>query len=370
MPRMRLRNSLGPELRPRGPLGEVTNLHGQGPTFDPFACVKRRSTHAGKNPREGVRRGLGGAARRGGGRRQKSAASTGSADAPIDLTVTGTKDLPVDLTVPLYPKRCPVVVRTNKRVTAEDPGEMVILPTGTHTHTVVLLHGMYCAPDKLDTFVNLPSYVDGTLGSTGVKFVYPRAPRRTISWPSGKEPNVESWYNYFTQRDGADCHDELDEMHLASQTSRLHAILDREVALLGGDASRVILGGSSQGGTVALHAALSYRQPLGGIICLRSLLVDTVSVPKDKRCSANQTPVFVFAAGQDTVYNPYLQRRGFDKLEAAGFRVCWHVEPHLDHWSDTRNELRCAGAWIMRAARGLELRPLDCRERARSPELS
>merc|ERR1712185_501613 len=100
-----------------------------------------------------------------------------------------------------------------------------------HTHTVVLLHGMYCPPDKCSTFTGLPQYLE-RLGSDGVKFVYPRAPRRTISWPSGPEPNVESWYNYFTQRDG---------LHLFSQTSRLHAILDREVALLGGDARRVIL---------------------------------------------------------------------------------------------------------------------------------
>ena len=133
----------------------------------------------------------------------------------------------------------------------------VFLPTGTHTHTVVLLHGMYCPPSKCPSFIDLPEYVE-RLGMDGVKFVYPHAPRRTISWPTGPEPNVSSWYNYFTQRDGhAEWHDELDELQLQSQTSRLHGILDREAALLGGDARKVMLGGSSQGGTVALHAALA-----------------------------------------------------------------------------------------------------------------
>lgn len=298
-------------------------------------------------------------------------AAEGSKDAPVDLTVEGSKDVPVDLTVPLYPKRRPSLehVGENRRLTSEDPGETVFMPTGTHTHTVVLLHGMYCPPDTCPTFAALPEYVE-RLGMDGVKFVYPHAPRRTISWPTGPEPNVASWYNYFTRRDGWECHDELDETHLASQTSRLHGILEREAALLGGDARRVILGGSSQGGTVALHAAISFSRPLGALLCLRSCLVDTVSVPR--RSAAHKTPVFVFAAGNDTVYNPVLQRRGYEKLQAAGFCVEWHVEPNLQHWSETRTELLYTGAWIVRAARGLELRPLELRrfnsrERAASP---
>jgi hypothetical protein len=56
------------------------------------------------------------------------------------------------------------------------------------------------------------------------------------------------------------------------------------VHLLGGDATRVVLGGNSQGGTVSLHAAISYGRPLGGLLCLRSCLVETVTIPRD-RCA-------------------------------------------------------------------------------------
>ena len=147
----------------------------------------------------------------------------------------------------------------------------------------------------------------------------------------------------------------------------MHAILEREASLLGGETRRLILGGSSQGGTVALHAAMSYPRPLGAIILLRSLLVDSVTVVKDRRSEmAQTTPVFAFTAGDDSVYAVPLQRRGFRALESAGFHVEWHVEPRIDHWEDHRNELRCAAAWVARVARARALRE---RERAPSPDL-
>ncbi|KAL1524791.1 hypothetical protein AB1Y20_019672 [Prymnesium parvum] len=241
------------------------------------------------------------------------------------------------------------------RVTAEDPGELVILPTEAHTHTVILLHGMYCAPEDNALYNALPAYL-GFLGVRSIKFVFPRAPRRTVTWPTGPEANVLSWYNYFTRRDGCLEHDEIDQAHLESQSRRVHAILDREAQLLGGDVSRIVLGGTSQGGTVSLHAAISYGRPLGGLLCLRSCLVETVTVPRDRRSAVCKTPVFVFVCGEDSVYAPPLVARGYSLLEASGYHVEWHVEPRLIHWEDCRNELRCVASWIYRVANPRALR--------------
>ena len=47
-----------------------------------------------------------------------------------------------------------------------------------------------------------------------------------------------------------------------SREQAVHRLLDAEVASLGGDPSRVAIGGNSQGGTVAIHAALTYPKPL------------------------------------------------------------------------------------------------------------
>ena len=208
---------------------------------------------------------------------------------------------------------------------------------------------MYTPPDQCEKLKTIHSYVH-KLGLTSVKFIYPVAPTRTISWPTGPESDVSSWYNYFTRRDGELHHDELDVGQLSAQTRRIHAILDREAALLDNDRRRLILGGISQGGTVAIHAAVSYGRELGGLLALRSCLIDSVTVLRDRRNAVTNTPVFVFAAGQDSVYAIELQQRGYDQLEAAGFRVERHLETKLSHWDDSRNEKYCLASWIVRVA--------------------
>ena len=269
-----------------------------------------------------------------------------SLDHPIDLTASdaSTSSPATPRTPSPAAPRAPRV----KRVTSEDPGEFVMQPLGEHTHTVILLHSMYCPPDACEMLQKLPSYLS-RLGHSNIKFVFPYAPRRTISWPTGPETDVPSWYNYFTRRDGELAHDELDEAHLASQTRRIHAMLDREAALLGGDPRRLILGGSSQGGTVAIHAAVGYGRELGGLLALRSCLIDTVTAPSGRNAAAN-TPVYVFVAGDDRVYAPELQHRGYGHLESAGFRVEWKTESKLTHWDASRNEKYCAAAWISQIA--------------------
>ena len=96
-------------------------------------------------------------------------------------------------------------------MTAEDPGSVVVPAPGVHTHTVVLLHPMYMAPEHAALCQDLPSFVRA-LGLPCVKFVFPTAPRRSISWPQGREDNIAAWYNYYTRRDGQDEHDIIDEV--------------------------------------------------------------------------------------------------------------------------------------------------------------
>jgi len=241
------------------------------------------------------------------------------------------------------------------RMTAEDPGEWVIEPEDEHTHTVIMLHGMYCHPEECALYNALPSYL-AYLGVRSIKFVYPRAPLRTISWPTGPEANVASWYNYYTRRDGCLEHDVIEQAHLESQSRRVHAILEREAQILNGDVSRIVLGGTSQGGTVGLHAAISYGRPLGGLLCLRSCLVETVTVPRDRRSAVSKTPIFVFMCGEDSVYAPPLAARGYSLLEENGYHIEWQIEPKLIHWEDSRNELRCVASWIYRIANPRALR--------------
>lgn len=146
-------------------------------------------------------------------------------------------------------------------------------------------------------------------------------------------------------------HDEIDTIQLAQQVSRVHAILECEARALG-DSRRLVLGGNSQGGTVALHAAMAWGSPLGALLCSRTCFMDNVTtVSRDP--AVQSTPIFVFAAADDDIYILPLVRRCFGLLEAAGYRVTWHVEKGLAHHDDSRNELRFAAKWISTSCLGL-----------------
>ena len=276
---------------------------------------------------------------------------------------------------------------------AQQPRRRVLRPsvvvdaTHAHTHTVIMLHGM--AFDS-SMFEELPAML-GARAST-VRWVFPNAPVRTIDWPRGPapasrgrgelreiakqsrrrgthgrpEPGVEAWYNYFSSNGGTLQHDAIDLEHLAAPTADVHAIMDAEIARLGGAARRVALGGNSQGGTVALHAALTHARGLD-LACLVlgcTLLLDATPAPREP--PEDPPPLFIFSAERDMEYLPAFQRLAFGRLAAVGFDVESHVEPGLDHYSVSRAELFHTAAWLRRALFGDAVVP-EYRDRPNAP---
>ena len=75
---------------------------------------------------------------------------------------------------------------------------LIIEPTAEHTHSVILLHGMYCTGDMFEQMPRIMSELGGQ--PSGIRWIFPNAPSRTISWPSGSEDGVTAWYNYYTYK--------------------------------------------------------------------------------------------------------------------------------------------------------------------------
>ena len=226
----------------------------------------------------------------------------------------------------------------------------VVEPRAAHSFSVILLHGMYCEGDM---FENLPKVYAalGGAAAASIRWIFPNAPFRNIHWPGGTEHGVSAWYDYYTYRGGEERHDDIDESHMAAVTEEIRALIDREVAQLG-SANRVIIGGNSQGGTVAMHAALSYPKSLRAIIGLSTILMDITSVPP---VAEPRSPVFVFTAEHDQEYLPKFQQRCFQRLAAAGHSVTSHVEAGQDHYSWSEAQLHHAARWIAQVVHGQSL---------------
>lgn len=118
----------------------------------------------------------------------------------------------------------------------------------------------------------------------GTKYIFPCAP------PAAKEQAWGNfWYRWYTpetflqwpkagdhygyyQTDAYMWQSDNDHIDTDQWTEMLEWIADlvkQEVQALG-DASKVIVGGKSQGGTVAIDVALNYPDALGALLCLRT----------------------------------------------------------------------------------------------------
>ena len=244
--------------------------------------------------------------------------------------------------------------------------DLIIYPRNNHkhTHTVILLHGLYGSGIE---FQALPGLLDSLMRRVhingrddkgdesvwdGIKFIFPTAPFRTISWPTGPETNVQSWYDYFTDCSGKNEFDKIDTKHLDEMTTTLQQMIDEEMVLIErnltgshggghGDARRVMLGGCSQGGTLALHAVLSRSWSLlPYVVALRTIVLEeTILAAASQVVSSNTLTVQLFSAEMDKVFVEKLRNRSFQALENIGHHVCRHVEVGLDHVSDSMMEL-------------------------------
>jgi len=234
----------------------------------------------------------------------------------------------------------------------EAGGELTVQPTGPHTHTVVMLHSMKGAAEMYSRLFRRFGIL-----AAGFKFVFPRAPQRRVLVPhTGTEAIMSSWFTPTVRNEDGTIESSAVELgQLAVQTTRLHGILEREAAYLGGDCSKLVLGGSHQGGTVAVHAAMSFRAPLGALICLRSVPLPP-SITAVPATSGEETRekmnVFVFAAQNDALHPVEKTRQCFAPLVSAGYPVEVHVEQDLTHGAESLNEQRFVAYWVARTCLG------------------
>jgi len=125
--------------------------------------------------------------------------------------------------------------------------QYVILPTsGNHYNTFIFLHGFKMeAREMLDVFVELSK----TLSTW--RFVLPQAPCMPITAHDGAESF--SWFDYLSDRGGFQ-EDTVDIFGLRKMKVELQHLVAFENAMLPGG-SLAVIGGLSQGGTMALHLA-------------------------------------------------------------------------------------------------------------------
>jgi predicted esterase len=116
---------------------------------------------------------------------------------------------------------------------------------------------------------------------------------------------------------------------IAKSRKYFHDLIQEEISN-GIPANRIILGGFSQGGAMAIHAGLTCPHKLGGIFGLSSymLLHDKFKGMIDESGNANKdTKIFMGHGESDPVVQYQFGKLTSDELKSWGFKVDFNSYP-------------------------------------------
>ncbi len=170
-----------------------------------------------------------------------------------------------------------------------------------------------------------------------VRFIFPHAPQRPVTINGGYV--MRAWYD-ITAPDLSQAQD-AEGIRASAQT--VAALVAREQAR-GVPVSRIVLGGFSQGGAIALQAGLRFPERLAGIMALSTYLPLAGTLGAEAHSANAGLPVFIGHGRDDSVVPLLLAERTRDTLTRLGYAVNWQQYP-MAH-SVCQQELRAIGAWL------------------------
>ena len=176
----------------------------------------------------------------------------------------------------------------------------------------------------------------GLPADLAVRYVFPNAPRIPVTINMGLI--MPAWYDV-TGFDGA----AEDERRIRESAARIDELVARE-AERGVPASRVVLGGFSQGGALALFAGLRYPQALAGVMCLSGYLALPATLAAEAAAANRSTPIFAAHGTADPMVPLERAAASRDLLVEAGCQVDWHEYPMAHQIA--AEELQDIGRWL------------------------
>jgi len=192
-----------------------------------------------------------------------------------------------------------------ERETAADP-----------SHSVIWLHGL--GADGNDFAPIVPELVPA--GAPALRFVFPHAPLRPITINNGM--SMRGWYDIV----GFDLNARQDEEGIRASIETVKALIERENAR-GVPTERIVLGGFSQGGAIALSAGLRLDQKLAGIVVLSAYLPLAAQLAAERSAANAAVPIFWGHGSADPVVTYPRGEQSRQALAQLGYQVDWHSYP-------------------------------------------
>jgi len=148
-----------------------------------------------------------------------------------------------------------------------------------------------------------------------VKFIFPNAPIQRVTLNMGMQ--MPTWFDIY----GLDQNAKEDQEGIEKSSKYLNELVEEEIKN-GISPERVIVGGFSMGGAVAIHAALTSPHVLGGVLALSTWLALSTTFPKalisgDKKANL---PILQCHGDQDPMVHLRWARLTEQGIKAMGFQ--------------------------------------------------
>ncbi|MEC9329229.1 MAG: alpha/beta fold hydrolase [Pseudomonadota bacterium] len=212
--------------------------------------------------------------------------------------------------------------------------QLLELETGPNPlFTMIWLHGLGADHrdfEQLPDLLRLPADVP-------IRFLLPDAPLRPITINGGMV--MRGWYDVT----GLDINREARPEGLDESADIVRTLLSRELER-GMPPERILLGGFSQGGAVALYLGLRYSRALAGVIGLSTYLPVAGLLATEAHQVNRDTPIFLAHGLHDPVLALHLAERSRELLTEQGFDVTWRTYPMPHSLSEA--ELMDLSDWL------------------------
>jgi len=183
-------------------------------------------------------------------------------------------------------------------------------------HSVIWLHGL--GADGNDFAPIVPELASPSWPA--LRFVFPHAPVRPVTVNGGMP--MRAWYDIV----GVDLISRQDETGMRASIASVEALIARENER-GVPSSRILLAGFSQGGAIALSAALRHGETLAGVIALSTYLPLQDAFASERNAANAHTPVFWGHGTADPIVPLTRGVSSRDLLQSLGYPVNWHTYP-------------------------------------------
>ena len=203
------------------------------------------------------------------------------------------------------------------------------------TSTIIILHGLGASATDF-----VPVARELELRALGdVRFVFPFAPVQPVTINGGM--SMPSWYDIL----GTDLVRSEHAPSLRASAVQLQELVDREIAR-GVPASRIVLGGFSQGCAMTLLVGLRSPQRLAGLLGMSGYLPLAATTAQERSEANRDVPIFLGHGRMDPVV-PYARGTATrDALVELGYPVEWHDYP-MQH-SVSQEEIADVQAWLLK----------------------